>query len=468
MKGIYLTMNEQTKYEIVKSFVDSKSSNYKNLSLKLNSSLKTAYNLVSKYKTLGKQGFIHKNHFNKPKHTLSESLKETIINLYITLDLDINFSHFKDILKRDYDIDLSRSTIYRILRSADLYSPKSRKATIKMRDKLIKEKLKNKNKLTKHEELIVSNHLLDSFDAHPRKPRSKYFGELVQIDASQHIWFGKSKYHLHAGIDDATGRILGAFFDKEETLYGYYNLTKQILENYGIPHQILTDNRTVFNYNSNGKSSEERDTFTQYGFMCHRLGIALSTSSIPQVKGRIERLFRSLQDRLIVEMRLNKIDCIEKANEFLPLFIEQYNEQFSIPINNTIDAFEKQIDSDKINESLAIVSSRKTDNGGCIKYQNKYYNFYNKNGSMVVPIPKTECLVVKKFNNQLIAIINENAYILEKFTPVRKDSILESPSPKTKKIYKPPLSHPFKQRSYLNYLKHYRPYQQNNYSYEYL
>ena len=67
----------------------------------------------------------------------------------------------------------------------------------------------------------------------------------------------------------------------------------------------------MFNYNKKGKTSEERDTFTQYGFMCHRLEIALSTSSVPQIKGRIERLFQTLQSRLIVEMRLKKIDNVE-------------------------------------------------------------------------------------------------------------------------------------------------------------
>ena len=71
------------------------------------------------------------------------------------------------------------------------------------------------------------------------------------MDASVHVWFGNSKYNLHAAIDDATGRIVGLFFDKQETLYGYYQITKQILENYGIPAQILTDNRTVFNYIKN-------------------------------------------------------------------------------------------------------------------------------------------------------------------------------------------------------------------------
>lgn len=467
MKGILLTMQEQTKYEIVKSFVDNKATNYKNLSLKLNCSLKTAYNLVKKYNQYGKIAFRHKNHDNKPVNTISDEIKKQIVELYSTLGGDINFSHFTHILSRDYNINISRSVVHNLLRETNFYSPKSRKNTIKERNNKIKNKLANNESLSDNEKAIVADHLLDSTIAHPRKERAKYFGELVQMDASVHVWFGNTKYNLHAAIDDATGRILGLFFDKQETLYGYYQITKQILENYGIPAHILTDNRTVFNYIKNGKSSEERDTFTQYGFMCHRLGIALSTSSTPQVKGRIERLFQTLQSRLPIEMRLKKIDCVEDANQFLHHYINEFNSLFALPYNSTIDAFEKQIDDDKINEVLAIVYQRKTDNGGCIKFNNKYYKFFKETGEQVTPVPKTKCLVLKKFNGELIAIIDCFTYILEEFQIHREDSLFNINIKHERKVYRPPLSHPFKQQSYLNYLKKYRPNMQNNYSYNY-
>ncbi len=111
------------------------------------------------------------------------------------------------------------------------------------------------------------------------------------------------------------------------------------------------------------------------------------------------------------------------------------------------------------------MSRRKTDNGGCIKYNNKYYKFYKDDGSQVVPKPKTNCLIIKKFDGQLICLINQFAYILEEFQIHREDSILELPVKKERKVYRPPLSHPFKEQSYLNYLKNYRPNMQNNYSY---
>ena len=71
---------------------------------------------------------------------------------------------------------------------------------------------------------------------------------MIQMDASSHLWFGEEKTYLHAAIDDATGTVVAAYFDKQETLNGYYNLFHQILTNYGIPYMFYTDRRTVFEY----------------------------------------------------------------------------------------------------------------------------------------------------------------------------------------------------------------------------
>lgn len=465
MRKVELTVNEEVKYNAVKMFVDNKSKNYKNLAVKLGCSLKTAYNLVKKYTEKGKEGFIHGNNNKLSTRAISDEIKNKIIDIYQRICYDANFNHFKIILKRDYDIDVSYNFLYTLLSGIEIYSPKCQRKTRRIRNQKIKEKQQNNVALTKEEKAIVADHLLDDVDAHPRKERAKYFGELVQMDASQHVWFGNHKTYLHAAIDDCTGNILGLYFDYQETLNGYYHITKQILSNHGIPAQFLTDNRTVFNYKKEKHPTEEKDTFTQFGFACHRLGIALYTSSIPEVKARVERLFQTLQSRLVVELRLKGIVAIEQANEFAKSYLNEFNLEFALPYNHTISAFEKQINYDLINETLAIVSKRIVDNGSTIKYQNKYYKFYNIFGDQMNIKPKTKCLVVKKFDGDLIAIIDGFSYILEEFQSHKKTSILEPYAKKEKKVYRPPLSHPFKKQSYDNYLKHYRPKLQNNYAY---
>lgn len=467
MRKVELTMKEQTKYEIVKRFVDNKCSNYKNLALQLNSSLKTAYNLVKKYKQYGKTAFSHGNHNRKPFNTKSEDFCNKIITIYEKIDCDVNFKHFLVILKRDYNINVSYNFLYTLFEKHGLISPKAQKDTKKKYRQKIKFKLANNIKLSKKEQIIVADHLLDDTDAHPRKERSKYFGEQVQMDASIHLWFGNHKVTLHIAVDDATGMIIGAYFEEQETLHGYYEITKQFLEKYGIPVQILTDNRTVFNYQKYGKSSEERNTFTQYGFMCHRLGITLTTSSIPQVKGRVERLFQTLQSRLVVELSLKNITTIAEANMFLPKFIELFNNEFSLPYNDTINAFESLQKDQDINEYLTIVSHRKVDNGCTIKYNNHYYKIYNANGEPLAIKPKSECLVVKTFDEKYFVLFDSTQYFMEKLEVHRKDSILEPKIDKKTKSYTPAWNHPWRKAFYENYLKYYRPNQQNNYAYNY-
>jgi hypothetical protein len=100
---------------------------------------------------------------------------------------------------------------YQLLSKEEIYSPKCQRKTRRLRNQKIQEKQKAKQILIPHEQEIVADHLLDEIDAHPRKERAKLFGELVQMDASFHHWFGMRKSYLHAAIDDCTGRILGLF-----------------------------------------------------------------------------------------------------------------------------------------------------------------------------------------------------------------------------------------------------------------
>ncbi|MGF3215200.1 ISNCY family transposase, partial [Facklamia sp. P12945] len=201
----------------------------------------------------------------------------------------------------------------------------------------------NKSTLTQRElSLLKEVQLVEGKKAHPSRSRKKYAGELIQMDASQHVWFGTEKAFLHVAIDDASGEIVGAFFDKQETLAAYYEVSAQFLENKGIPVEILTDNRTIFKAGRKEKGSlSDQRTLTQYGYMCQNLGIVLSTTSIPQAKGRVERVFNTLQDRLISEMRLANIQTLAEANHFLIQFIPLFNQRFAFQLKDNRNVFQK-------------------------------------------------------------------------------------------------------------------------------
>lgn len=445
MRKVDLRMNEQLKFDTIKRAA-SKEISTKRASTLLKCTIRTVYNLIKTYKTSGKEGFIHGNRGRKPTTTLSDELSKKIISLCRDTYINANFRHFQDLLAEKENIKISYNKLHNLLSSEGFISPKCNKQTLKKANERLMKKIENKVKLTKAEEdYVASTNLQEPIISHPRTPRAKYQGEIIQMDASHHLWCGETKSFLHLAVDDASGQIVGAYFDLQETLNGYYHILHQILITRGIPACFLTDRRTVFEYNSLKNPSDEKDTFTQFGYACHRLGIELRTTSIPQAKGRIERMFQTLQSRLITELKLAGITDIQRANEFLDSYIKKFNEQFSVPVDYTKSVYDTQISLEKINYTLAVISKRKVDNGNSIKYNKKYYQFYDQ-GSLVLVKPKTICCVLKAFDGTLLASIGEEIfelYELEVNHKVSKTFDTHEPTKPKYKGHKPKDCHPW-------------------------
>ena len=453
MRKVELRMNEKEKYDVIKELVDH-NGNKNRAAMKLGISKRQINRLIIKYKENGKYAFIHGNRSKKPVNALDKSISEDIITLYKNKYYDFNFNHFKEFLKKDENIDVSYDFIYKTLSKEGILSPKARKKTRKefIKKQLLKEKKIN-NDMSNEEIEIIVNHEIALEDSHPRCEKPKYFGEVIEQDGSIHNWFGDKKSCLHLAIDKATSNVVGAYFDKQETLNGYYNVLYQILTNYGIPYKFLTDNRTVFNYMSLNpdKRTSDKDVLTQYGYACKQLGIELETTSVSQAKGLIERTNGTFQGRLVQELRLNGINTIEEANKYLiDVFVPNFNKRFAIDYKKFSSAFDDSPSEEKINYTLAVLTPRKIDNGNSIKYHNKYYQPYLDN-KIKCFIPKTECLVIKAFNSDLLVAIDENVYELKELSRNERfsknlDEIVEV---KEKKKYIPPMTHPWK----IEYLK---------------
>lgn len=457
MRKAELRMNEKEKYDVIKELVDH-NGNKNRAAMKLGLSKRQINRLIIKYKENGKYAFIHGNRSKKPVNALDKSISEDIITLYKNKYYDFNFNHFKEFLKKDENIDVSYDFIYKTLSKEGILSPKARKKTRKefIKKQLLKEKKIN-NGMSNEEIEIIVNHEIALEDSHPRCEKPKYFGEVIEQDGSIHNWFGDKKSCLHLAIDKATSNVVGAYFDKQETLNGYYNVLYQILTNYGIPYKFLTDNRTVFNYMSLNpdKRTSDKDVLTQYGYACKQLGIELETTSVSQAKGLIERTNGTFQGRLVQELRLNGINTIEEANKYLiDVFVPNFNKRFAIDYKKFSSAFDDSPSEEKINYTLAVLTPRKIDNGNSIKYHNKYYQPYLDN-KIKCFIPKTECLVIKAFNSDLLVAIDENVYELKELSRNERfsknlDEIVEV---KEKKKYIPPMTHPWKIEYFKKQLK---------------
>jgi len=444
-------MNEQQKYEIIKSLVDHHG-NKKRAAVQLDCTIRHINRLIKKYKDQGKSAFIHGNTGIKPVHTISNIIKSEIITLYNNKYWDATFSYACELLAKHDNIQVSASTLTKILYEEYILSPRSTKKTKKRMTAMLRESQKTARNKKEHDE--IQTNIIAIEDAHSRRPRCANFGEMLQMDASLHEWFGGVKSQLHIAIDDSTGTIVGAYFDEQETLNGYYNVYHKILTTYGIPAMFYTDRRTVFEYKKKNTNKVEDDTFTQFGYACHQLGVDLKVTSVAQAKGRVERAFQTLQQRLPIALRLAGISTLSEANAFLNSHIKEHNAKFALPINHTKSVFIPQPDISTINQTLAVLTERTIDTGHCIKFDNEFYKTIDSQGLQVHYHKGTKGLVIKTFNNQLLFSTNDKVYELE-LIPLheRKSRNFDFEGTKEKPVKRniPSPKHPWRNSTFLKY-----------------
>lgn len=354
----------------------------------------------------------HKNRGRKPKHAIPEEVKEKVVNLYSNKYLGANFSHTTELLSENDDIHLSLSTVRRILRGAGFSSPR-------------------RHRLPK---------------VHMSRRRMPKEGMLVQMDASHHQWLDSKpeRFVLLAAIDDATGKVLGATFRKEEDLEGYFEVVRQMVTNYGIPETLYTDRHTIF---KSLKTSEDDDQeyLTQFGKAMYELGINHIFATTPQAKGRIERLWQTFQDRLVIELRLAGITTIEEANEFLIGFIKRFNKRFSVsPLDPTL-AYRECTDTKVLDLILCKKVERRILNGSTFSYLGKMYQVIDKTN--ILPLrPSTKITLHILPEGEIICKYGDKYYKvreLERLEEIKKQET-KAEVREGRRQYKPGPDHPWR------------------------
>lgn len=256
------------------------------------------------YQTRGAAALAHGNRGRPSPRRLPAKVRARILHLARTTYAGVNHQHLTELLAAQEQLHLSRPTLHRLLKAAGLRSPRTRRPP-------------------RHR---------------TRRERMAQEGMLVQFDGSHHRWLEDRgpKLVLHAAVDDATGKILGAHFDTVETAAAYLEIVRQIALGPGLPLACYTDRHGIFTRSPRQPWTIEeqlrgRPAPTQVGRVLHELGIRWIPAGSPQAKGRIERLFGALQDRLVAELRMAGIRTREEANAFLGRFIPRYNARFAKP-----------------------------------------------------------------------------------------------------------------------------------------
>lgn len=366
MKGNYYSMKEITKITIIQSVIDGKRTG-KEASQALNLSERQIWRLVKKIKTGGIDNIKHGNCNRKPKNTIPSETIEKIINLKKSYDYEkANFKHFCELLNERENIKISYSCLYNIMINNGFVS---------------------KNK---HKDRIV----------HRRRKRKSCEGDLVQADGTPFAWFEDNVlYSVHGFIDDATGKILGLYMTKNECLLGYLEALRYMLKNFGSPKVIYPDKYSVFFPTCKQKLTIDEELkgkkspTTQFMSIISTLGINMYPASTSQAKGRIERLWKTLQDRLITEFRINNIKTPEQANSFFIKYIPKYNKQFAVEPENKETHFVKVPDYINLDLLLSAKFTRVIDNAGSFTINGQRFQIIN---NKILPNSKVDIYINKK------------------------------------------------------------------------
>jgi hypothetical protein len=448
-----LNMDQREKYQIIKNLVESKG-NKNAAALRCGCTVRTINRLIQSFYDRGESAFIHGNTGRVPVN--QKGLEDIVVKLFTGELYDgSNILHFCELLKKHENIEVSEGYVRTVLRKNLLLSPKAQKRTKKTLRKRLREEDKLRRIPTFQKEQLVRLEAEKHFPmSHPTRSRCKYMGEMLQVDASKHRWFGKMQSQLHLAIDDASGAIVGAYFDWEETLKGYYHMLKQVLETYGIPYKLRTDRRTVFTYQLKKNAGMKDDTFTQFGFACSQLGIDIESSSVPEFKGRVERSFQTLQSRLVIEMRLSGVSTLEQANEFVKEYIKTFNDTFAV-INGIPSCFDRSPSSLQILHTLVVHDERTIDKGNCLTLNRTPYRPLDSNGKIKIIRSGTKVGIIKTLEGSFFCTFKDEILAIEPVPRNKSFSTVidyecDRPSPK-KKPYIPPPWHPWRNGSFQKY-----------------
>jgi len=365
--------------------------------------------LIKRVRAEGDDGICHRSRGRASNHRISRRIKDRALKLFKQEYADFNLAHATEILSEVHGIAVSDETLRLWLNEASIPYKKRR--------------------VKKHRQ---------------RRERKACFGELVQIDGSHHDWFeGRGPVCVFMGyIDDATGTISGRFYDYEGTMPAMDSM-KRYIKRYGIPQGVYLDKHTTYKSWAKATIDEQlsdQKPMSHFEKSLAALEVEVIHANSPQAKGRVERLFKTLQDRLVREMRLRGIKSVEEANAFLETYLPKHNMRFQKQARLKADLHRPALHARELDRIFCIREDRTVKNDFTIAYDGKLYQ--------IEQVTRAEKVVVEKR-------LNGSLHITYKGRDLRYRIITEQPSmaiPDTplilaaKKPWKPATDHPWKRR----------------------
>jgi len=365
----------------------------------------------------GTEGVIHKGRGQPSNRKITDTVKVKVEKLLKERYHDFGPTFASEKLFEQHNIRLSKETVRMILTGLDLHTVRHRK---------------------------------ENGQYHAWRPRKEYYGEMQQFDGSYHHWFeDRSGEHcLLASIDDATGKITRAVFAQNEGVTEVSRFWKEYVEEQGVPKSIYLDKFSTYKVN-HANAVDNHELLTQFEQMARRVGTILITAHSPEAKGRIERLFKTLQDRLVKEMRLLGINTPEAGNQFLKdVFIPRFNEQFSVvptqegDVHRTLSITEKE-------NLLALFSVQKTrvvSSDFCIQFENQWIQLERVQPTLVC---RRDTVVIEKRIDGTLFVKLREIYLEFRLLSLRPKKLREQvtalvPASLVRVPHRPKADHPWR------------------------
>jgi len=317
-------------------------------------SYRQAKRVWKRYKALGVEGLISRKRGKRSSRRISERRREEIAGIIARKYPDFKPGFAAEKLGELDGIIFSSETIRQIMIEYKIWFPRKGKMQI-----------------------------------HPRRERRACVGELLQTDASDDMWFEERgpRCHLYIIVDDATSEVTDGHFELEETTEGYFKLFQRYFERNGLPVSIYSDKRGVFKVNQG-----EEGALTQFGRAMKELGIEMIYAHSAPAKGRVERTFETLQDRLVREMRLQNICTIEEGNAFIQTYLEKHNQKYRVEPRSPHNAHLPLESNKPLKYTLCYKSKRVVSKNLEVNYKNKIYQIENSQATQHLRKVKIEVI----------------------------------------------------------------------------
>ena len=404
---ITMAQHELRRLHVIRKAID-KIITQKDASEVIGISLRQAQRMVARVRLEGDKGIIHKSRGQPSNRSISDAIRRKVLTLFKATYHDFGPTLASEKLFERDKIKINDETLRLWLREDGIpYKERKKRPHRQWRE------------------------------------RKAHYGQMVQMDGSHHAWLeNRGPWCVFMGyIDDATGIPFGRFYTKEGTNPAMDSL-KRYIKRYGIPQSVYLDNHTT--YKSPKKQSIEDElknefALSQFERAAKELSIDVIHADSPQAKGRVERLFRTFQDRLVKDLRLEKISSIDEANDHLKYFLPKYAKRFAVKARETDDLHRPVPDGMDINGILCTKTIRALKNDFTVAHNRKFYQILDN--------VRTKKLVVEDRLNGSVVIRHKDTLL--KFREIAARPKKEEPKKKyefkLKRVYAPQAaSHPWK------------------------